>query len=155
MNIEVLVCRVECPRAACGASANGPSSGGRSTTTAAPVRPTAPLASLRSRCTAEPLNGRETRSLAFLVLLAPERFACIFVPGRQGMRALSYMGVWEQRVISPLTEELALRVDNLECVPASIGVVLKGHWSLRRHDNVDIFLLCPPLKIFSHVVTDE
>lgn len=56
-------------------------------------------------------------------------------------------------MISPLTEELALRVDDLVCVPASIEIVLKGHWSLGGRDNVDIFLLRAPLVGFSQIVT--
>lgn len=47
-------------------------------------------------------------------------------------------------MVSPLAEELALRVNDLECVPASVDIVFKGHWSLGRGDNVYIFLLRAP-----------
>ena len=53
----------------------------------------------------------------------------------------------------PLTEELPLRVDNFERVPASIEVMLKGHGSLGRRNNIYIFLLCAPLEVFSLIVT--
>ena len=56
-------------------------------------------------------------------------------------------------MLSPLTEELPLRVDNFECVPASIEVVLKGHGSLGRRDHINVLLLCAPLEAFSLIVT--
>jgi hypothetical protein len=61
--------------------------------------------------------------------------------------------VRKQGLVSPLAEELALRVDNLKCVPASIDVVLKGHRSFGCRDDIDIFLLRASLELFSLIVT--
>lgn len=96
MHVEVLVGLVECPRAtsAAGWRATGGCTTARCTTSlSSSAGWPATLASLRRRgARAEPLHRRKTLGFPFLVLLAPQRLASVFVTAHQNLVSAMHAG---------------------------------------------------------------